>query len=217
MQSEATGIRTEDRLKLLLRENDLLNSIIQSASDSIYAKDLEGRYITINEAGAKFLGKTIEEVVGKTDEELLGSQGRRIMNWDDKLFESGKAVVYENRTIQGKEPTYFWTNKSPLKNNTGEMIGLIGVSRDITVSKQAEDKYRFIFDNAPIAFWEEDFSEVKVYLDELKSNGVEDLRGYFEKNPDEVDKCFDSIKILNVNQATVEMNAAEDKESLIPD
>ena len=104
MQSEATGIRTEDRLKLLLRENDLLNSIIQSASDSIYAKDLEGRYITINEAGAKFLGKTIEEVVGKTDEELLGSEGRRIMNWDDKLFESGKAVVYENRTIQGKEP-----------------------------------------------------------------------------------------------------------------
>lgn len=216
MQSELTGIRTEDRLKLVMRENDLLNSIIQSASDSIYAKDLEGRYITINEAGAQFLGKSIEEVIGKTDEELLGTEGRRIMNWDDKLFRSRRAVVYESRTIQGKDPTYFWTSKSPLKNNSGEMIGLIGVSRDITETKKAEDKYRFIFDNAPIAFWEEDFSEVKIYLDELKAKGVEDLRYYFETHPEEVDKCFDSIKILNVNQATVEMNAAESKEGLIP-
>lgn len=214
MQSE-TGLRTEEVLKLLQRENDLLNSIIQSASDSIYAKDMEGRYITINEAGARFLGKSIDEVVGKNDEELLGEEGQRIMRWDEKLYSTGESVVYESRNTRNNETTYFWTNKSPLKNANGEMIGLIGVSRDITETKRAEDKYRFLFDNAPIAFWEEDFSEVKAYLDKLKAQGIDDLRSYFEAEPDEIDKCIDLIQILNVNQATVDMNAAQDKSLLL--
>lgn len=214
MQS-ATGIRTEDVIKLLQRENDLLNNIIQSASDSIYAKDLEGRYITINEAGAKFLGKSVNEVVGHTDEELLGTEGRRIMSWDEKLYSTGDTVVYENRNLQNGETTFFSTNKSPLKNSEGEMIGLIGVSRDITETKRAEDKYRFIFDNAPIAFWEEDFSLVKHYLDELELNGVDDLREYFKDNPSEIGKCIKMIEVRNVNQATVEMNAVKDKTALL--
>ena len=163
MQS-ATGIRTEDVIKLLQRENDLLNNIIQSASDSIFAKDLEGRYITINPTGANILGRSIEEVIGKTDADLNDIEAELVMDWDAKLFETGKPVVYESQRVDKNGRTFYWTSKSPLRNSAGEMIGLIGVSRDITGTKVAEDKYRFIFDNAPIAFWEEDFSEVKNYF-----------------------------------------------------
>jgi PAS domain S-box-containing protein len=216
MQSNITGVRLEDKLKLLVRENDLLNNIIQSASDSIFAKDLEGRYITINRAGAEILGKSIDEVIGKTDAELMDEEAQVVMSWDRKLFETGTPVEYESHRTSGKTPSYYWTSKSPLKNSTGEMIGLIGVSRDITETKTAEDKYRFIFDHAPIAFWEEDFSEVKVYLDQLKSNGVSDLKYYFETHPEEVDRCFKTVRILNVNKATIEMNGAKTKEELIP-
>ncbi|MFM1876537.1 MAG: hypothetical protein RL266_2274, partial [Bacteroidota bacterium] len=109
---DSSTLRIEERLKLLQRENDLLNSIIQSASDSIYAKDLEGRYITINQAGAGFLGKTIEEVIGRTDEELVGNEGKRIMIWDQRLFESGEAVVYESSSLINGESKHFWTSKS---------------------------------------------------------------------------------------------------------
>lgn len=214
MQS-ATGIRTEDVIKLLQRENDLLNNIIQSASDSIFAKDLEGRYITINPTGANILGRSIEEVIGKTDADLNDIEAELVMDWDAKLFETGKPVVYESQRVDKNGRTFYWTSKSPLRNSAGEMIGLIGVSRDITGTKVAEDKYRFIFDNAPIAFWEEDFSEVKNYFDQLKSNGVEDIRAYFKANPSEIDKCVDLIKILNVNRATIDMNAAADKSALL--
>lgn len=215
MQS-TTGIRAEDVIKLLQRENELLNSIIQSASDSIFAKDLEGRYLTINNAGAEILGRSIDEVIGQTDSDIMDEEAAVVMHWDRVLFDTGEPVEYESQRTAENGVKFYWTSKSPLKNSTGEMIGLIGVSRDITETKKAEDKYRFIFDHAPIAFWEEDFSEVKTYLDGLKRKGVEDLRYHFETHPDEVDECFRSIKVLNVNRATVEMNGTDSKDGLIP-
>ncbi|MFM1875454.1 MAG: hypothetical protein RL266_1191, partial [Bacteroidota bacterium] len=143
------------------------------------------------------------------------NEGKRIMIWDQRLFESGEAVVYESSSLINGESKHFWTSKSPLKSSSGEMIGLIGVSRDITETKTAEDKYRFIFDNAPIAFWEEDFSEVKLYLDNLKANGVTDVEAYFKANPTELDKCVGLIKVLNVNRSTLVMNAENEKEALL--
>lgn len=80
---------------------------------------------------------------------------------------------------------------------------------------KAEYKYQFIFDNAPIAFWEEDFTEVKTYLDELKQNGVLDYRRHFMNNPDSLDECIQRIRVLNVNQATLKMTGADDKNAVI--
>lgn len=215
MTKETTAIRIEEQVKLLQRENELLNSIIQGASDSIFAKDLEGRYITINAAGAKILGRDIEEVIGKTDAELNDVEAELVMSWDAKLFETGKPVVYESLRLGGTERAHYRTSKSPLTNTAGEMIGLIGVSRNITGVKVAEDKYRFIFDHAPVAFWEEDFSQVKLYLDKLKAEGVKDFQAYFNEAPDELDKCIDLINVLNVNRTTLVMNAVDDKEPLL--
>ena len=151
-KKEDSGLSAEEKLKLLQAENDLLKNIIHSATESIYAKDLDGKYITINEAGAKYLGKSVDEVIGKTDEELLGLSAKQIVQQDNLLFASGEPIVYENQNINGNDEAFFWTSKSPLKNTKGELIGLIGISRDITETKRAADKYRFIFDNAPIAF-----------------------------------------------------------------
>jgi hypothetical protein len=79
----------------------------------------------------------------------------------------------------------------------------------------AEEKYRFIFDNAPISFWEEDFSQVKRYLDELRANKVTDIRRYFRQNPVELERCIDLIQVENVNRTTLEMYGVLDKESFI--
>lgn len=208
-------IRIEEKLKLLQRENDLLNSVIESATDSIYAKDLEGRYIAINQRGAEYLGRTVEDVIGKTDTELFGEDAQLFLKKDAELFQGGDSVVYENSLTIGDEVKYFWTNKSVLKDTNGETIGLIGISRDVTDSKNAQNKYQFFFENAPIALWEEDFSEVKTYIDTLKSNGVEDLKAYLTNTPNALDKCMGLIRIMNVNNQTVVMNGAKDKLSLI--
>lgn len=205
-------MRDKEKIKFLERENELLNSIIQGASDSIYAKDLEGRYITINEAGATILGFTVDGVIGKRDDELMGEFAESILARDRLLFRTGENVVYESKIVKDGRTKHFWTSKSPLRGSKGEVIGLIGVSRDISDVKEVEGKYKFIFENAPIAFWEEDFSEVARYFNELRKNGVIDIRAFFSENPNEVNKCVELVQVLDVNRATLEMNGAESKD-----
>jgi len=48
--------------------------------------------------------------------------------------------------------------------------------------KNINDRYHSLFDNVPISLWEEDFSTVKTYLDDLRGRGIEDIRHYFENN-----------------------------------
>ena len=207
MSEESITIRVEDQIRLLARENALLNSIIQGASDSIYAKDLEGRYISINEAGAGYFGRDISEIIGSTDAELLGLESvRKLIESDNKLFKTGNSVTYENRGGVGVGNSYFSSTKTPLRDAEGNVIGLIGISRDVTSARLSDAKYRFIFDNAPISFWEEDFSHVKLFLDGLKAAGINDLRIHFQNNPELLEKCIDLIKIQNVNQRTLEIN-----------
>ena len=67
----------------------------------------------------------------------------------------------------------------------------------------------------PIAIWEEDFTRVKKYLDSLKQQGVTDFRTYFAIHSDAVLECAGTIRILNVNNAAVQMFQAGSREQLI--
>lgn len=203
-------------IETLVQENAFLRGIIRSASDAVYAKDLDGRYLIINQAGADYFEKPIDEIIGKTDVELVGeAAGRSIMDHDVDLFQSGQPVSYDTRGTFEVGERYFSTSKSPFKDENGQIIGLVGISRDVTETRVAEEKYEFIFENAPIAFWEEDFSDVKVYLDELKSSGVKDFLKHFTEDSDSLEKCIDLIKVTNVNKSTQEMHAKDgDKNSI---
>jgi PAS domain S-box-containing protein len=80
---------------------------------------------------------------------------------------------------------------------------------------KSEQRYRGLFEDSPIAIWEEDFSEVKRHIDRLKEQGVVDFGRYFESNPDAVRELIPKIKIISVNHAAVKMFRAESKEALI--
>jgi len=76
----------------------------------------------------------------------------------------------------------------------------------------SEKRYRALFEYSPISLWEEDLSQVKKHIDELRDTGAQNFRRYFEENPEEIDHCNDLIKILDVNQSTLELYEAESKE-----
>ncbi len=80
---------------------------------------------------------------------------------------------------------------------------------------RSEERYRALFENSPISIWEEDFSQVKKYLDSLKQQGVTSFHSYFEAHPEEVAKCTGMIDVLDVNQAGLQMYRAKDKKELI--
>ena len=79
----------------------------------------------------------------------------------------------------------------------------------------AEIRYKSVFEESPISILEEDFSAVSQYLNTLKEDGVTDFREYLTNNPDQVDKCSELVKIVNVNKTTIEMYHASSKEALL--
>lgn len=78
--------------------------------------------------------------------------------------------------------------------------------------KEREEHYRTLFENSPISLWEEDFSEVKAYIDSLRDSGVTDFRTYFENHPELVAKCAAMVKVVHINKATLNLYKAGSKE-----
>lgn len=102
----------------------------------------------------------------------------------------------------------------------GRIVSLEDITERVAgerILKDSERRYRRLFEDSPISLWEEDFSSVKSYIEMLKSSGVSDFRAYFEENPDTVAECARMVKVIDVNQATLDLYEAESKEALLED
>ena len=80
--------------------------------------------------------------------------------------------------------------------------------------QKSESRYRGLFEESPVSLWEEDFSAVKTYIDQLRSTGISDFRSYFESHPESVRECAQRVKIIEVNRETLKMFQAESTEQL---
>ncbi len=89
-------------------------------------------------------------------------------------------------------------------------LGSIGTSM-----RMSRDRYQRLFERAPIALWEEDFSGVASWLDSLRREGVEDLRLYLQQNPAEIDRALGLVNVLNVNPAAAALIEVEDASAML--
>jgi len=121
----------------------LLQGITEGTTDAVFVKDLQGRYLMVNSAGAGFLGRSVAEVIGKNDLELFSPEsGREIMERDRKVVQSGETQTYEEAgTAHGVARIYLAT-KGPFRDQDGDIVGLLGISRDITEHKMLEQGLR---------------------------------------------------------------------------
>jgi PAS domain S-box-containing protein len=192
--------------------------VVEDHSDLVLLKDLEGRYIYLNRSCIETIGRPLQDVIGKTDLELFGPEvADEIEHYEQILLATGEPQEYHLRYPGVDRVIRFHCRKFLLHDEDGKPIGMVGISRNVTSEKLAEEKYRFIFDNAPVAFWEEDFSDVKTYLEQLKEQGVTDLRAFFQNDPAALIFCIELIRINDVNLATMRMNRAESKPQFITD
>ncbi len=81
--------------------------------------------------------------------------------------------------------------------------------------RESEERYRMVFESSPVSIWEEDFSGVKALFDDLKKRGVADIEGYFNRHPETVRQCAERVRIVEVNQAALELHGARNKEQLL--
>lgn len=88
------------------------------------------------------------------------------------------------------------------------------LEREIAERIQSEARYRRLFEDAPIALWEEDFSATKTYLEQLRTQGITDFERYFDEHPSEIAQCMSMMRVLDVNQAVLQLYGAQDKQEL---
>ena len=129
--------------QMLAERTELLNGVLEGTTDVIFVKDLNGRMLLANAAFAAAARSTPEQLVGKTDQELfppdLASAVRQI---DQAVIAGGSPIEFEETIPVAGEPRVFLTLKAPLHDGGGHIVGLLGISRDITDRKRTEERLR---------------------------------------------------------------------------
>ncbi|MGV2051936.1 putative bifunctional diguanylate cyclase/phosphodiesterase [Agrobacterium sp. 22-209-1] len=120
----------------------LLEAMIDHVPDFIYAKDLEGRFLFANRAIVTENGfDTVEQLIGLTDYDIHGEAAQRagIPETEARVMRTGEPDLgYEERAMRGDIDRWLMMSRVPLKDKAGNIIGVVGASRDITQKKASE-------------------------------------------------------------------------------
>ncbi len=139
---------TEHRLaeEALVRERDLLNKLITNIPDHIYFKDRLSRFTKINEAQARWFGLSDpRDAVGKADSDFFSSEHAQQAYADEqRVMSTGEPLVglEEKETWPDGRVTWASTTKVPIQDARGDIVGLVGISRDITERRRVEEALR---------------------------------------------------------------------------
>jgi PAS domain S-box-containing protein len=138
--------RRKEAEEAVYANRNLMFNIIDGTSDLIYVKDLENRALLVNRALMEITGKPFDEIIGYDINKYFGHEaeaGQLIRDNDLKIITSGKSEIFEETIPAADGDRVFLANKFPYRNKSGEIIGVIGISRDITGRKKTEEKILF--------------------------------------------------------------------------
>jgi two-component system sensor histidine kinase/response regulator len=196
----------------------LLASVIDSTSDAIYVKDLEGRYMLFNKAASEMTGRTAEEVLGQDDTFLFPPHEAEVIRSGDRtVIEGGTPKTYdEHVTMADGTLHHYLSTKGPLRDAHGEPYALFGIARDVTdrvrleeALQETEGKFKYVFDHSIVA------KSITLPTGEIQPNDAFcDLLGYTREeladtatwmqvsHPDDVARTQDVIDALISGSAT---------------
>jgi PAS domain S-box-containing protein len=153
--------------------NAELLSLVRAIPDVVFFKDTRGRNLIVNEAFERLVGLSEPEIVGKTDEQLLPLDlVKQCKKSDGEVLSTVRQVLFEEQTT-GKDGVtrFFETIKSPILDDKDKVVGLVGVSRDVTQHKQAEEalrlseeRYRQLVESAHEGVWVTDASSRTTFV-----------------------------------------------------
>lgn len=186
-----------------------------------------------------FVNPAVETLTGYSTDELEKAnficwihpddQPRMLALWET-LFQ-GMSFHEEEYRLITKDGRMKWVVASwtPILDDAGLQVGVQGREFDLTRRKLAEtalqhseeklradeERYRALFEDSPFPLWEEDFSDVKKYLDSLAAGGISDMRRYLAEHRYAVEECVGRVRVLDVNRAARDFYGASGKEELL--
>jgi two-component system sensor kinase FixL len=134
--------RKENEIKLLVSEERLV-SILKNSPTVIYLKDIQGRYMLINNQYETLFNLTNDEIKGKTDLEVFPKEiAETFMANDQRVIARGVPLEFEEVAPDADGLHSYISTKFPLRDSRGEIYGLCGISLDVTERKQAEERLK---------------------------------------------------------------------------
>jgi PAS domain S-box-containing protein len=140
-----------------LRESESrLDTLIQTIPDLIWLKDKNGVYLSCNVNLERFFGAKKADIVGKTDYDFVDREEADLFREHDrKAMDAGKPTSNEEWITSNSQRVLVETIKTPMYDDKGKLVGVLGIGRDITERKHTEDelresekRYRLLFDSA---------------------------------------------------------------------
>jgi len=136
----------------LAREKELLQSLMDNIPDLIYFKDCESKFTRINKAQAALLGiKSPDEAIGKNDFDFFPREQSEYAYQDEQeIFRSGIPMINHIEKVTPVDGNTIWMSatKIPTKDEHGNVTGLVGISRDITIMEMARENLKFAKEKA---------------------------------------------------------------------
>ena len=134
------------------REKELLQSLMDNIPDLIYFKDKESKFTRINRAQASLLGlKSPEEAIGNTDFDYFPrEQAEKTFSDEQEIFRTGSSLINKIEIIlpPGGSPLWMSATKIPIRDENGNVSGLVGVSRDITIMEMTRENLKIAKEKA---------------------------------------------------------------------
>lgn len=124
----------------LLKSAALTRTVVEESEDPIFVKDRSGRYLLLNQACARAIGHPSHAILGKTDDDILPPEVLApLREIDRRVIETGRSITVEETLPSPEGVRIYWARKSPLTDEDGAVIGLVGIARDITDRKRVEE------------------------------------------------------------------------------
>ncbi len=128
-------------------ERRLLRAMIDQVPDYLFVKDSRGRFVVANRAVAADLGLEPDDLIGKTDFELHApEQARQFFADEQSVVGTGKPMLDIDEFIVDHDGRQKWlsTSKVPLRDEQDQVIGIVGICRDVTERKRAEEQIHYM-------------------------------------------------------------------------
>ena len=222
----------------ILESTDFMSAVSDSANVPIYGqaswhvgKGAVGGYVQSPESTAKRAAEIALRIAnGERPQEIPIEKSpvvpmfdwRELQRWgiSEDALPAGSIMKFRNVSFWDQ---YKWYLIGVITIVLLQSMLIAGLVINRTVRKrferalrESEEQYRVIFETTGASILEEDFTEVRGVIDQLKEQGVTDLRSYLNENPSTVVRALNLVKILNVNEQTLKLFGARTKDELIP-
>ena len=198
--------------------------IINQSLNEIYIFDQNNlNFVHANHGAIKNCGYSLDELKLITPHDLKPELNyQQFMNLIAPLIEKKTNHIHFEAIHQRKDKTLYPVDINLTLSLFNDKPVFIAFVYDITERKEAETKlqlsqqrYSNLFENAPISLWEEDFTDLTEYLNAQLKKYKLPIEELFEKYPNILPECASLIKVVNVNNKTIELFEAQDKEELL--